>query len=109
MLNSMLFVMIAGAVLFMILSIKWDSLVFGILDVFLWFIIAAAVHSIEIPYVAITSSDAIVTGYHEIQDLFYLKTLFVGIGRINENDYHWRLMGEVGPTFFADGTYTEFE
>jgi len=82
MLNSMLFVMIAGAVLFMILSIKWDSLVFGILDVFLWFIIAAAVHSIEIPYVAITSSDAIVTGYHEIQDLFYLKTLFIGIGLI---------------------------
>ena len=78
----MLFVMIAGAVLFLILSIKWDSLVFGVLDVFLWFIIAAAVHSIEIPYVAITSSDAIVTGYHEIQDLFYLKTLFIGIGLI---------------------------
>ena len=36
------------------------------------------------------------------------ETLFVGIGRIGESEYHWRLMGEVGPTFFVDGTYTEF-
>ena len=36
-------------------------------------------------------------------------TLFVGIGRLNETHYHWRVMGEVGPTFFADGTYTKFE
>lgn len=36
------------------------------------------------------------------------ETLFVGIGRINETDYHWRMMGEVGPTFFVDGTYTKF-
>jgi hypothetical protein len=37
------------------------------------------------------------------------ETLFVGIGRINETDYHWRMMGEVGPTFFVEGTYTKFE
>jgi hypothetical protein len=36
------------------------------------------------------------------------ETLFVGIGRINETDYHWRMMGEVGPTFFVDGTYSKF-
>jgi hypothetical protein len=37
------------------------------------------------------------------------ETLFVGIGRYNETNYHWRVMGEVGPTFFMDGTYTKFE
>jgi hypothetical protein len=37
------------------------------------------------------------------------ETLFVGIGRINETDYHWRMMGEVGPTFFVEGTYTKFD
>lgn len=36
------------------------------------------------------------------------ETLFVGIGRYNESDYHWRIMGEVGPTFFMEGTYTKF-
>jgi hypothetical protein len=36
-------------------------------------------------------------------------TLFVGIGRYNETDYHWRLMGETGPTFFIDGQYTKFD
>lgn len=35
-------------------------------------------------------------------------TLFVGIGRYNETDYHWRIMGEVGPTFFVDGTYEKY-
>jgi hypothetical protein len=36
------------------------------------------------------------------------ETLFVGIGRYNDTNYHWRLMGEEGPTFFVDGTYTKF-
>lgn len=36
-------------------------------------------------------------------------TLFVGIGRYNETNYHWRLMGETGPTFFMTGKYTKFD
>lgn len=36
------------------------------------------------------------------------ETLFVGIGGINETDYHWRMMGKVGPTFYVEGTYTKF-
>lgn len=36
-------------------------------------------------------------------------TIFVGIGRYNETNYHWRLMGETGPTFFMDGEYTKFD
>jgi hypothetical protein len=35
-------------------------------------------------------------------------TVFVGIGRYDETNYHWRLMGEKGPTFFMNGTYTKF-
>ena len=37
------------------------------------------------------------------------ETLFVGIGRYNETDFKWRIMGETGPTFFMAGTYTKFE
>jgi len=36
-------------------------------------------------------------------------TLFVGIGRYNETNYHWRIMGETGPTFFMNGEYTKFD
>ena len=36
------------------------------------------------------------------------ETIFVGIGRYNETNYLWRLMGEVGPTFFIYGTYMKF-
>jgi hypothetical protein len=36
-------------------------------------------------------------------------TLFVGIGRYNETNYYWRLMGETGPTFFIYGNYTKFD
>ena len=36
------------------------------------------------------------------------ETLFVGIGRYNESNYHWRLMGEVGPTFFVEGEHTKY-
>ena len=37
------------------------------------------------------------------------ETLFAGIGRYNETDFKWRIMGETGPTFFMKGTYTKFE
>jgi hypothetical protein len=36
-------------------------------------------------------------------------TIFVGIGRYNETNYHWRIMGETGPTFFMNGEYTKFD
>ena len=36
-------------------------------------------------------------------------TIFVGIGRYNETNYHWRIMGETGPTFFMNGGYTKFD
>ena len=37
------------------------------------------------------------------------ETLFAGIGRYNETDFKWRIIGETGPTFFMRGTYTKFE
>ena len=37
------------------------------------------------------------------------ETLFVGIGKYNDTDYHWRLMGEIGPTFFVDGEHEAYD
>ena len=36
------------------------------------------------------------------------ETIFVGIGSYNETNYHWRVMGRIGPTFFMHGIYTKF-
>lgn len=82
MLETMFYALIVGAVFFMILTIYWESLVFGVLDVILWFIIAASSHSVEIPYTLIQSDNVVVNGVHEIQDLYILSMLFVLIGLI---------------------------
>ncbi len=37
------------------------------------------------------------------------QTFFVGIGNCNETNYHWRVIGEEGPTFFMHGKYTIFD
>jgi len=36
------------------------------------------------------------------------ESLFVGLGSYNNTNYHWRLMGQTGPTFFMYGEYTKF-
>jgi len=82
MLATLLYALIIGAVLFMLISIYWESLVFAVLDVFLWFICGASVQSIEFPYTAIQSDNTIVHGLYELQDMHILSLLFVGIGLI---------------------------
>lgn len=82
MLQTMFLALLVGAVLFMILTILWDSLSLGILDIMLWFILSSAVHNIEVPYVAIQSDNTIVEGVQVIESLHPLGLLFIGIGII---------------------------
>jgi len=82
MLQSMFLALLVGAVLFLILTVYWNSLSLGILDIVLWFILSSAVHSIEVPYVAIQSDNTIVKGVQVIESLYPLSLLFIGIGII---------------------------
>lgn len=82
MMHLMFFMLFGCAILFFILMVKWQSLSLGILDVILWWILSAAVFTIEIPYVAILSDDSIVTGMHSVQSLYLLSPLFIAIGII---------------------------
>ena len=82
MLQTMFLAMLLGAVLFLILTIYWNSLTFGILDIVLWFILSSAVHNVEVPYVAIQSDNTIVEGVQIIESLHPLSLLFIGIGII---------------------------
>ena len=39
----------------------------------------------------------------------YNETIFVGIGEMNETEYHWRVLGLKGPIFYWDGEFQKFE
>jgi len=82
MIDTMFYALLGMAILFLLLTVKWKSLSLGLLDIILWFILSAAVHSFEIPYTAITSTDTIVQGVHEIQSLYSVSLIFTGIGFI---------------------------
>jgi hypothetical protein len=36
------------------------------------------------------------------------ESFFVGLGKYNETNYYWRIMGEEGPTFFMYGEYLKY-
>jgi hypothetical protein len=82
MLETIFIILLVIAILFLVLTVVWNSLSIGILDIMLWFILSGAIHSIEIPYVAIQNDNTIVEGIQVIESLYPLSWLFIGIGII---------------------------
>lgn len=82
MLHTLFVALLIGAVIFLILTVLWESLSFGILDIILWFILSAAVHSIEMPYVAIQNDNTIIEGVQIIENMHVVSALFILIGVI---------------------------
>jgi len=82
MIDTMFYALLGMAILFLLLTVKWKSLSLGLLDIVLWFIISASVHSLEIPYTAIQSDNVVVHGVHEIQSLYSVSLIFTAIGFI---------------------------
>lgn len=80
MLHSVFLAILAGAVLFFILTVYWQSISLGVIDIVLWFILAGAVANIELPYVAIQADNTIVEGVQTIESLYILSPLFLIIG-----------------------------
>ena len=80
MLESIFLVLLGLAVLFFLLMMVWRSVSLGGLDVVLWFILAAAVHDIGVPYSHVTSGDTVVSGVQSVQSMSGLSVLFIGIG-----------------------------
>lgn len=80
--QMMFYVLFGCALLFLMIMVRWKSISLGLLDVVLWWILSVAVFYIEIPYVAIQSDDAIVTGMHTVDSLYILSPLFIAFGVI---------------------------
>ena len=82
MLHTLFLAFLAGAVLFFILTVKWESIALGVLDIILWFILSITIYEIEIPYVAIQSDNTIIEGVQTINTLYPFSWLFILIGFI---------------------------
>ena len=77
MLESFFILLLGLGVLFMILSFKWESLMFSSITVVIWMSLSIGIYQIERPYVAITGEDAIITGVHNIENLYMFSLFFL--------------------------------
>lgn len=73
MLESILIILLVTAIIFLILSVLWESLALTVLDITLWFICALGILQIDI----VTS-----TGITTVENMHYISILFSGIGVI---------------------------
>jgi hypothetical protein len=80
MLESIFIILLVIAILFMLMTIIWQSLAIGTIDIIMWLLLSISVHQLELPYTAIQNDNTIVTGIHTIETLWPLSTLFMGIG-----------------------------
>ena len=79
MLESFVILLVCVGVVLMILSFKWESLMLSSVTFVIWMGLSIGVHQIEIPYQAITSGDAIVTGVQYVENLYMYGWLFLGL------------------------------
>jgi hypothetical protein len=82
MLFNFVVILIALGTLFMLLSFYWESLMLSIVTLVIWMGLSIAVFEVEVPYTAITSSDTIVSGTHEINTLSMYSWFFVALALI---------------------------
>lgn len=68
MMYSFVILFIAFVFIMFLASIHWESVILSATNVVFCFIGAVLAYSIEIPYIAITSSDTILTGVHGTSD-----------------------------------------
>ena len=66
----------------MIMTIVWESLAIGAMDIIIWLILSISVYQLELPYTAIQNDNTIVEGVHTIETLYPLSWLFMALGII---------------------------
>jgi len=82
MLFNFVVVLVVIAVLLMILSFYWESLMFSIVTFVIWMGLSIGIYQVEIPYTAITSTDAIISGTQQVENLYMYSWLFMGLAII---------------------------
>jgi len=78
MLESVFIMVLILAIVMLMLSIIWESIVLSLIDVIMWLVLAIGALKIEIPYQYI-SGGTVYEAVQEITDLYALTYLFMGI------------------------------
>ena len=78
MLESMFIMLLIMAIILLMLSVVWESIVLSIIDVVMWLVLAIGALKVEIPYQYI-SSGTVYEATQEITDLYPITYLFMGI------------------------------
>lgn len=81
MIDSMLFVVIALAFIFMLISFYLESTLFSVVSIILWFISALGCISYEIPYVYVQGNTVVETT-QQVETMYPLAWLFMLFGVI---------------------------
>lgn len=79
MLESIFIILLIIAIILLVLTIEWESLSIGAIDIILWFIVGIGILQIEIPY-QYTQGNTVVTATQNLEGMHPLGYLFVGIG-----------------------------
>jgi len=79
MLESIFIILLIVAIIMLILTVEWESLSLGAIDIILWFILGVGILQIEIPY-QYTQGNTVVNATHTLEGMHPLGFLFVGIG-----------------------------
>lgn len=82
MLESIILIFIIVGILLMILSFEWESIMMSSVTFVIWMGLSIGMHQIEIPYAAIQTDNAIVTGTQHIENLYMYGWLFLGLAII---------------------------
>ena len=67
MLESIFILLVVISVLFLVLTVVWESLMLGAVDIILWLVLSISVYNLEIPYQYVLSDDTVGTGLQSIQ------------------------------------------
>ena len=76
MLLTIFIILLVLAIIFLLITLEWNSLFTGSMTIILWIILALTVHQIEIPYTAIQNDNTIISGVQTIETLYPLSYLF---------------------------------
>jgi len=79
MLESIFIILLIFAIITLILTVEWESLSLGAINIILWFILGVGILKIEVPY-QYTQGGQVIQATHGLESMHPLGYLFVGIG-----------------------------
>ena len=79
MLESMFYVLLIIAIIFLVLMVEWQSIAIAGINIVIWMVLAISVHQIQIPYQYTDTLGVVHESTQNIENLFPLSILFYGI------------------------------